>query len=81
METVISNCPACHATADRINYIEIYNNAMTRIVRSADKKTLHFVESSGGDLVTTRYYCDKCLRSFVEQEDGSVKVLEKGEND
>jgi acyl-CoA thioesterase FadM len=72
----IDKCPACNS--DDINYVEIYNNAMTRIVRSGDKKQLYFVESSGGDLLTSRYVCDYCKRAFVEDEiDGTVKVLEK----
>ena len=72
----MNKCPACNS--DDLNYIEIYDNVTTRIVRSADKKTLYFVESSGGDILTTRYHCDSCKRTFIEQEDGTVKVWEKG---
>jgi len=68
-------CPSCNS--DEMNYVEIYDSSTTRIVRSADKKTLYFVESAGGDLLTSRYNCDGCHRAFVEDEDGNIKVLEK----
>jgi transposase-like protein len=72
---IVKKCPACNSKD--INYIEIYNNSIIRIVRSGDKKELYFVESSQGDLLSSRYHCDSCKRSFVEQDDDTVKVIER----